>query len=24
VHLIDDRYAQPRVRRLLPGWWEIG
>lgn len=23
VHLIDDRFAQPRVRRLLPGWWRI-
>jgi DNA excision repair protein ERCC-2 len=24
VHLIDDRYAQPRVRRLLPAWWGVG
>lgn len=24
VHLIDDRFAQPRVRRLLPSWWRIG
>ncbi len=23
VHLIDDRYAGMRVRRLLPGWWSI-
>jgi DNA excision repair protein ERCC-2 len=23
VHLIDDRYAQPRVRRLLPAWWAV-
>ena len=23
VHLIDDRFAGPRVRRLLPGWWTI-
>jgi DNA excision repair protein ERCC-2 len=23
VHLIDDRYAEPRVRRLLPRWWTI-
>ena len=23
IHLIDDRYAQPEVRQLLPGWWEI-
>ncbi len=23
VHLIDDRYAQPRVRRLLPVWWGV-
>lgn len=21
IHLIDDRFAQPQVRRLLPGWW---
>jgi DNA excision repair protein ERCC-2 len=21
IVLIDDRYAQPRVQRLLPGWW---
>jgi DNA excision repair protein ERCC-2 len=21
VYLIDDRYAQPEVRSLLPGWW---
>ncbi|WP_119156477.1 ATP-dependent DNA helicase [Caldimonas tepidiphila] len=24
VYLIDDRFAQARVRRLLPGWWHIG
>ncbi len=24
IHLIDDRYSQPEVRELLPGWWEIG
>ncbi len=23
VHLIDDRYAQARVRRLLPAWWGV-
>ena len=23
VYLIDDRFAQPKVRRLLPGWWQI-
>ncbi|WP_027798492.1 ATP-dependent DNA helicase [Paraburkholderia dilworthii] len=23
VHLIDDRYRRPEVRRLLPGWWEV-
>ncbi|KFF34809.1 ATP-dependent DNA helicase [Pseudomonas aeruginosa VRFPA01] len=23
VHLIDDRFAQARVRRLLPGWWQV-
>ena len=21
IHLIDDRFARPRVRRLLPDWW---
>jgi len=21
VHLIDDRFARPQVKRLLPGWW---
>jgi len=21
VYLIDDRFAQPGIRRLLPGWW---
>lgn len=21
IHLIDDRFARPQVRRLLPGWW---
>ncbi|MES2960386.1 MAG: ATP-dependent DNA helicase [Pseudomonadota bacterium] len=24
VHLIDDRFARPEVRRLLPTWWHIG
>lgn len=23
VHLIDDRFAQPRIRRLLPAWWAL-
>ncbi|MBX3619239.1 MAG: ATP-dependent DNA helicase [Rhizobacter sp.] len=23
IHLIDDRFGEPRVRRLLPGWWVI-
>jgi Rad3-related DNA helicase len=23
VHLIDDRFARPEVRRLLPPWWRI-
>lgn len=23
VHLIDDRFARPQVRRLLPGWWAV-
>ena len=23
LHLIDDRFARPEVRRLLPGWWCI-
>ncbi len=23
VHLIDDRYWQPEVRRLLPAWWKV-
>ncbi len=23
VHLIDDRFNQPRVRALLPSWWKI-
>lgn len=23
VHLIDDRYHQPRIRALLPHWWHI-
>ena len=22
VHLIDDRYARPQVRALLPAWWK--
>ncbi len=24
VWLIDSRYAQPAVRRLLPAWWQVG
>ncbi|AWY44327.1 ATP-dependent DNA helicase [Pseudomonas putida] len=24
VMLIDDRFAEPRVRQLLPRWWSIG
>jgi DNA excision repair protein ERCC-2 len=23
VHLIDDRYRRPEVRRLLPRWWRV-
>ena len=23
VYLIDDRYAQPKVQALLPGWWQV-
>jgi DNA excision repair protein ERCC-2 len=23
VHLIDDRFRRPEVRRLLPGWWQV-
>jgi len=23
VYLLDDRFAQPRVRDLLPGWWKL-
>ncbi|MBA1274468.1 ATP-dependent DNA helicase [Stutzerimonas azotifigens] len=23
IHLIDDRFARPQVRALLPGWWSI-
>ncbi len=23
VHLIDDRFDRPEVRRLLPGWWAV-
>lgn len=23
LHLIDDRFGQPRIRALLPGWWGI-
>ncbi len=23
LHLIDDRFARPEVRRLLPAWWRI-
>ncbi|MDH1264758.1 ATP-dependent DNA helicase [Pseudomonas sp. GD03944] len=24
VYLIDDRFNQPAIRRLLPTWWEVG
>lgn len=24
VVLMDDRFAQPKVRALLPGWWQLG
>ena len=24
VHLIDDRFARPQVRALLPAWWRLG
>lgn len=24
VYLIDDRFAQPAVRGLLPAWWQLG
>ncbi|HSV46063.1 MAG TPA: ATP-dependent DNA helicase [Ramlibacter sp.] len=24
LYLIDDRFARPAVRRLLPAWWELG
>jgi DNA excision repair protein ERCC-2 len=23
VHLIDDRFAQPAIRELLPAWWQL-
>lgn len=23
VHLIDDRFRRPEVRRLLPSWWQV-
>ena len=23
LHLLDDRFAQPEVLRLLPPWWRI-
>jgi len=23
VHLIDDRFARPEVRALLPRWWRV-
>lgn len=23
VYLIDDRFMQPRIRRLLPAWWDV-
>ncbi|WP_312184074.1 helicase C-terminal domain-containing protein, partial [Massilia timonae] len=24
VWLIDDRFAQPGIRNLMPAWWELG
>jgi DNA excision repair protein ERCC-2 len=24
VWLIDDRFAQPGIRALMPAWWELG
>jgi DNA excision repair protein ERCC-2 len=23
VHLVDDRFGRPEVRRLLPSWWHV-
>ena len=23
IHLMDDRYGQSRIRKLLPKWWKI-
>ncbi|MFI7867969.1 helicase C-terminal domain-containing protein, partial [Ectopseudomonas khazarica] len=23
LYLIDDRFARPEVRRLLPTWWQV-
>jgi Rad3-related DNA helicase len=23
VYLMDDRFQQPAVRKLLPGWWKV-
>jgi Rad3-related DNA helicase len=23
LYLIDDRFVETRVRRLLPGWWSV-
>jgi len=23
VHLIDDRFGQPQIKRLLPAWWDL-
>jgi len=23
LYLIDDRFTQPEVRALLPGWWQV-
>ncbi len=23
VHLMDERFAQPEIRRLLPSWWRV-
>ncbi|MGO3623126.1 MAG: helicase C-terminal domain-containing protein, partial [Pseudomonas helleri] len=24
LFLIDDRFAEPKVQQLLPGWWQLG
>jgi DNA excision repair protein ERCC-2 len=23
IHLIDDRFAKPQIRQLLPNWWQV-